>query len=182
MSAGRSRRGLSDEERVLWKGVTRSIKPLRKRTAADHDPAPPPSTAPGKPPKPKPSTAAAPVALPKPAGPPPLAPLGRRARQRLARGTDAIDARLDLHGRTQAEAHDALLGFLRQGQRRGDRTVLVITGKGGASDGQRGVLKRQVPMWLRLPEFRAFIVGFEPAGIRHGGEGALYLRLRKARE
>jgi DNA-nicking Smr family endonuclease len=59
---------------------------------------------------------------------------------------------------------------------------LVITGKGSADAyGGRGVLKRQVPMWLRLPEFRGYVVGFEQAGITHGGEGALYVRLRRAK-
>ena len=68
---------------------------------------------------------------------------------------NAIDARLDLHGRTQSEAHAALLRFLRRAQANGAKTVLVITGKGGDRDGERGVLKRQVPLWLALPEFRA---------------------------
>ena len=109
------------------------------------------------------------------------APLGRKARRRLARGADAIDGRLDLHGLTQAQAHDALLGYLRTARGRGAKVVLVITGKGGASSYEgRGVLKRQVPMWLRLPEFREHVVGFESAGIGHGGEGAMYARLRRA--
>ena len=116
------------------------------------------------------------------APPPPLAPLTRRTKKRIARGAHAIDGRLDLHGMTQAEAHDALFGFLRAKQARGAKVVLVITGKGarGSDDGGgRGVLKRMVPMWLRLPEFRGLIVGFESAAIGHGGEGALYVSLRK---
>ena len=108
-------------------------------------------------------------------------PLGRKAKRRLTRGADSIDGRLDLHGMTQAQAHDALFGYLRAAQGKGARIVLVITGK-GRGDGERGVLKRQVPMWLRLPEFRELIVGFETAGIGHGGEGALYVQLRKRRE
>src|SRR5207253_5656065 len=94
-----------------------------------------------------------PVALPSytPAPPPPptapaLEPLGRKLKKRVARGAHGIDGRLDLHGLTQAEAHHALLRFLRGGQERGARIVLVITGKGDGS-GERGVLKRQVPMW-----------------------------------
>jgi DNA-nicking Smr family endonuclease len=86
---------------------------------------------------------------------------------------------------TQREAHDALLRFLRSAQDRGVTLVLVITGKGKAgaeSPGERGVLKRQVPQWLRLPAVRDLVVGFEPAHITHGGEGALYVRLRRARE
>jgi len=125
---------------------------------------------------------AVPAAKPatRPATQPALAPLGRRLRKRVARGSQSIDGRLDLHGLTQAEAHDALARFLRAAQARGAGIVLVITGKGDAH-GERGVLKRQVPMWLRLPELRGMIVGFEPAGIGHGGEGALYVRLRRAR-
>ena len=57
--------------------------------------------------------------------------------------------------------------------------MLVITGKGGGRDGERGVLKRQVPLWLALPEFRALVVGFGDAAIGHGGEGALYVRVRR---
>ena len=70
----------------------------------------------------------------------------------------------------------ALLRFLHRAQSNGAKTVLVITGKGGRSDSGRGVLKRQVPMWLALPEFRALVVGFADAAIGHGGEGALYVR------
>jgi DNA-nicking Smr family endonuclease len=104
-------------------------------------------------------------------------------KQRVARGKEAIDGRLDLHGLTQSEAHATLLRFLRAASNRGARLVLVITGKGArASDGERGVLKRQVPHWLALPEFRAFVVGFEDAHVAHGGEGALYVRVRRARD
>ena len=85
-------------------------------------------------------------------------------KQRVARGKEAIDARLDLHGLTQAQAHAALLRFLRNAHARDARLVLVITGKGrGAAS--RGVLRRQVPQWLGLPEFRALVVGFEDAHV-----------------
>jgi DNA-nicking Smr family endonuclease len=104
-------------------------------------------------------------------------------KQRVARGKDAIDGRLDLHGLTQSEAHAALLRFLRTASSRGARLVLVITGKGArAAEGERGVLKRQVPHWLSLPEFRAFVVGFEDAHIAHGGGGALYVRVRRDKQ
>ena len=114
---------------------------------------------------------------------PPLAPLGRRLKQRVARGREPIDARLDLHGFTQTQAHAALLRFLRHAQADGVRMVLVVTGKGTSKGGEtheRGVLKRQVPLWLSLPEFRSLVVGFEDAHIGHGGAGALYVRLRRA--
>jgi DNA-nicking Smr family endonuclease len=192
----RSGRRLRDDERQLWKVVTTSIAPLSKRRKADADLDEPPVAPALKAKSSKPKPAVKPAFKPalnarligsaavpaKPASPPEAAPLGRRAKRRLSRGTDAIDARLDLHGRTQAEAHDVLLGFLHWAQGRGHRLVLIITGKGVAdSYGERGVLKRQVPMWLRLPEFRACVVGFESAGAGHGGEGALYVSLRKGR-
>lgn len=178
-----SRRRLSDEERVLWQGVTRSISPLRRPVwpDADEPAAPPPAAAKRQQKsqhKPSPIAAAQPAVRPVP--PPALAPLGRRLRKRVGRGTQSIDGRLDLHGLTQAEAHNALAGFLHAAQGRGAGIVLVITGKGDPH-GERGVLKRQVPMWLRLPELRGMIVGFESAGLGHGGEGALYVRLRRLR-
>lgn len=176
-----TRRPLSEDEHTLWTGVTRSIKPLRPRPVSP--PIVPAAIAAPKPsPRPK-ATHVVPMPVAKPPGPPTLAPLGRRFRQRVARGTEALEARIDLHGLTQAQAYDALLRFLRNSTHDGVRTALVITGKGAPEGlGERGVLKRQVPMWLRLPEFRAFIVGFEDAGLRHGGTGALYVRLRRVRQ
>lgn len=181
-----SRRRLSDDERVLWKGVTRSIAPLRKRPEMPDEEDSAAGTVATKhrtKSAPKfPAIPAAPAAPPKPKAAP-LALLTRRAKQRIARGAHAIDGRLDLHGMTQAEAHDALFRFLRARQERGDKVLLVITGKGARGSeegGGRGVLKRIVPMWLGLPEFRGLIVGFENAALGHGGEGALYVSLRKS--
>ena len=183
-----SPRRLSDDEHVLWKGVTRSIAPLRKRAKAEADEVAPKPSAPAAKTRAKPALApAAPVKAPKSAAPPlapPLVPLGRKTKKRIACGRSAIEGRLDLHGMTQAEAHGALFGFLRARQARGCKVVLVITGKGarGSDDnGGRGVLKRMVPLWLGLPEFRDVIIGFESAAIGHGGEGALYVSLRRAR-
>ena len=179
------RRQLSDEEQALWSGFVRSIRPLRHVKNADK-----PATSENLPAPKSPKAADAAPAPPQPqqAKTPPLAPFGRRLKQRVARGREPIDARIDLHGMTQVQAHTALLRFLRRSQTDGARTVLIVTGKGlgsGASEGdpagRRGVLKRQVPMWLSLPEFRTFIVGFEDAHIGHGGEGALYVRLRRSR-
>ena len=176
-----TRRRLSDDEHTLWTGVIRSIKPLRPRPEPVKT-APAPAIVSKSSARPK-AAPPIPTPVPWPPAPPTLAPLGRRFRQRLARGSEVLEDRIDLHGLTQAQAHDALLRFLRGSHNRGVRTVLVITGKGarGAGD-ERGVLKRQVPMWLRLAEFRAFVVGFEDAGHRHGGEGALYVRLRRVRD
>jgi DNA-nicking Smr family endonuclease len=139
----------------------------------------------------KPRAKSVPVmsAVTAPPKPPPLAQLDRRLKQRVARGREPIEARLDLHGMTQAEAHAELLRFLHRAQSNGIRTVLVVTGKGSSSsrprdydpDRERGVLRRQVPMWLALPEFRLLVVGFDAAHAGHGGQGALYVRLRRSR-
>jgi DNA-nicking Smr family endonuclease len=186
------RRPLSEEERALWSGFARSITPLRPvRQRAASPPRPSSPEAPEeRVAKAPPNPAAARQSAADAKQPPPLAPLDRRLRQRVARGTESIDGRIDLHGKTQKEAHAALLRFLRIAQADDAKMVLVVTGKGraanaGASAGHpvapRGVLKRLVPMWLALPEFRPLVVGFADAHIGHGGEGALYVRLRRRR-
>jgi len=181
----RHKRVLSEEEHALWDSVVKQTKPLRKKprlakisAAATVKEAPVAAAAP--PAKPVPSTQ-----MPKVGKPvaPPLVPLGRRQRARLSRGKEEIDARLDLHGMTQVRAHRALFGFLQRAHSEGLTFVLVITGKGkvGKAEYERGVLRQQVPHWLSLPEFRALVVGFEEAHIGHGGEGALYVRVRRSR-
>jgi DNA-nicking Smr family endonuclease len=179
------RRELSEEERALWSGITRAVTPLRqsKTKAKSGETTKLPvetrrATLRSKPQEPA-------LQARPPAKTPALVSLGRRLKQRVARGLDPIDARIDLHGHTQKQAHASLLRFLRRAQADGARTVLVVTGKGTprgerGPDIERGVLKRQVPMWLSLPEFRSFVVGFEDAHVGHGGEGALYVRLRRS--
>jgi DNA-nicking Smr family endonuclease len=183
------RRRLTEDEHKLWSGVTRSVLPLKRRR-----PRPLPVLRaqgadatrverPNLPERPRPE--APPTRAPPARKPPPgLAGLDRRQKQRLARGSEPIDRRIDLHGRSQSEAHTALLAFLRRAQVDGARLVLVITGKGGAGGatpaGARGILRRQVPHWLRLPEFRPYVVAADAAHPAHGGEGALYVRLRRA--
>jgi DNA-nicking Smr family endonuclease len=185
------RRQLSEEEEALWAGFARAIKPLKaakpgaKTTPKSSATPPAASTTPPSQIRSQPVT---PRETPRPS--PPLAPLGRRLKQRVARGREPIDARLDLHGMTQQQAHAALLRFLHRAQADGVKTALVVTGKGlrrsssGAeydADSRPGVLKRQVPMWLALPEFRLLVVGFDDAHVGHGGEGALYVRLRRGK-
>lgn len=182
----RRKRALSREEAELWESVAKQAKPLRRRsrpakgslelaqeTSADERSLP----------SLKPPVAVKKIPVPPPAPPPPLAPLGRRERSQLSRGRKDIDARLDLHGMTQTRAHRVLLSFLHHAQADGMSFVLVITGKGHTvgAESERGVLRRQVPQWLGLPEFRSLVIGFEEAHIGHGGEGALYVRMRRAR-
>jgi len=179
------RRYLSEEERTLWSGFARSIKPLRH---AQESPRPPVAKAAAA------GSGAAASSAQRPAAQQPtraaeesapLAPLGRRLRRRVARGREPIDARIDLHGLTQAQAHTALLRFLRAAQADGASVALIVTGKGtqraNRDAPERGVLRRQVPIWLSLPEFRPFVLGFEDAHAGHGGQGALYVRLRRGR-
>jgi DNA-nicking Smr family endonuclease len=181
----RRKRALSDEERALWETVAKQTKPLRKKPraakAALETEAPAVTKAAPAEPQPAAKTARV-VKPPPPPSPPPLAPLGRRERSQLSRGRKEIDARLDLHGMTQIRAHRVLRDFLHRAHADGLTFVLVITGKGKTgAETERGVLRRAVPQWLALPEFRAMVVGFEEAHVGHGGAGALYVRIRRVR-
>ena len=124
-----------------------------------------------------------PLSLPAvPALPPP--PLDRAAgydranAERLKRGLHRIEARLDLHGMTQAEAHGELAAFIAAARAAGRRCVLVITGRGLGQSGP-GVLKSSVPRWLEEPELRRHVLAIAPAQPQHGGAGATYLLLRR---
>lgn len=179
---------LTPEDAALWERIAETAKPLRKgkNRAVDRsqpaleDKAPP---APAAARRQAPRGAPAAIIPAKPAPAPPLATLERRAARGLGSGRVRVDARIDLHGHREHEAHSALKAFLMRAQRSGHRHVLVITGKGGARGGdgrfERGVLNREVPRWLAGSAFRQWVVSFAPAGKRHGGEGALYVRLRR---
>jgi len=179
----RRKRALTREEAELWESVAKQARPLRKRARpVKSEPDLVEETPAAKGPvlrlKPPPVQK---IPNPPPA-PPPLAPMGRRERSKLSRGRKDIDARLDLHGMTQSRAHRVLRDFLHHAQHNGLSVVLIITGKGkSGSESERGVLRRQVPQWLSLPEFRGLVIGFDEAHIGHGGEGALYVRVRRAR-
>jgi DNA-nicking Smr family endonuclease len=186
----RGRRRLTAEEERLWAAVARSVRPLRLKPATKPSAVQLAKAVASKPQSAKPNVAKPSVArhvehAPQPVAhktksPSPANAFALRERQQLARGKAEIGGRIDLHGMNQAEAHDALLRFLRRAQAEGAKFVLVITGKGGPG-GDRGVLRRQVPLWLALPELRACVLGFDVAHVGHGGEGALYVRLRKGR-
>jgi DNA-nicking Smr family endonuclease len=180
----RRKRGLSEEERTLWESVAKQTRPLRNKPRLKAQTTAQPLDASAMP-KPATSSSAKPIPSHKRStvpAPPPLAPFLRRERTQLSRGKKQIDARLDLHGMTQTRAHRELSSFLHRSHGAGFTFVLVITGKGKVgTESERGVLRRQVPQWLALPEFRSLVVGFEQAHIGHGGEGALYIRIRRAR-
>jgi DNA-nicking Smr family endonuclease len=179
-------RQLSSEEKRLWSHVARHVKPMRgKRLPPEPEPEQKAATAPA-PPIAAPAPALSPVPLQAKPTLPPLAPVERRTLQALRRGRKEVDSVIDLHGMRQEEAHFALLRFLHRAQGSGYGLVLVITGKGGAAVGsglfeERGVLRRMVPHWLRLPDLRSLVIGFEEASPQHGGSGAIYVRLRRRR-
>jgi DNA-nicking Smr family endonuclease len=177
------RRALTADEEQLWSVVVRTVRPLRLKKAMT-DPRRGTGVRHGVPGAPDPAGRPEPhvaVAPHRPARMPALSPIVRKEKQRLARGNTAVDARIDLHGMTQTQAYGALRRLLHRSQANGAKFVLIITGKGGR-DASGGVLRRQVPMWLALPEFRRYVLGFDVADTGHGGEGALYVRVRKARQ
>jgi DNA-nicking Smr family endonuclease len=186
------RRGRSDDDdEALWEKVVETSAPLKRgRNTAT----------------PKPAKIAAPIAMakppqvprpiqpargpaPKPSQVPRAAPLDRQTSRQLDKGKIEVEARLDLHGMRQRDAHAQLRRFLKTAQARGLRHVLVITGKGADQvasksfyeEDERGVLRNAVPHWLAEPDLAALVVSFSPAPRRLGGEGALYVRLRRSR-
>lgn len=181
MSEGKSRylRRLTHAEHELWTIVTASVRPFRARPAPIAEPpsAPPVAeAAPGKPPAPVPHRDR-PAPPPRPAAP--VADIDHRTRTKIKRGRLEVDAKLDLHGMRQDEAQRALNAFLRRAQADGAKVAIVVTGK-GLSREEGGVLRRVVPMWLQAPNLRDVVVGFGEAARHHGGEGALYVRIRRA--
>jgi DNA-nicking Smr family endonuclease len=183
----KSGRKLDPEERILWGKVAKSTRALPGRLAdiLEFEEAEASRAAAEDPAKPKPVVVAqektAGIGSPKPARPAGIHhPLEKPTKRKLAKGRLAIEARLDLHGLYQDEAHDLLLDFLLRAHERGLRHLLVITGK-GSSMGSEGALRRAVPLWFSKAEFRFLISSYEWAARHHGGEGAMYVRLSRSR-
>ncbi len=182
------RRPLNPDEVKIWAMVAATVRARPGRTvpkllAAQAQTAPGPSLKPAKIAKTKraePPTPIAPALIPaRPAKPAPYTgpnSIEPRRKQRLARERDPITARLDLHGLGQDQARRVLEDFLFRAQADGLRAVLVITGKGFLGD---GILRRRTPDWLSSPSLRSVVAGVSEAHRRHGGEGALYIALKK---
>ena len=190
-------RGLTDEDKILWHRVARTLKPIPGKPILEKpipgvglpaDPKPPQSdvsaqalsagsASPARKPDDEPFKPFLPPYVPPVSAPSPQPHLDRPTHGKIAKGHLSIEARIDLHGMTQGEAHGTLLSFLHRAHASGLRHVLVITGKGRSGD---GVLRRAVPGWLSTAPFRGIVGAHASAARQHGGEGALYVRLRRA--
>jgi DNA-nicking Smr family endonuclease len=158
-----TRRTTSDDERKLFERTFREGRPIKAVT----------SKAPAK----KKAASSGPSGV------------NGATQDRLRRGLIEPDARIDLHGMTQQAAHRTLFTWLAAAHRNGHRLVLLITGKGNPKNEENapwmmsphGVLKQMVPRWLNEPELAALIASVHSAHAKHGGDGALYVYLRKKR-
>jgi DNA-nicking Smr family endonuclease len=175
----RRTKGMTKEDRLLWSRVARSVAPMRGKSFPDEmeegsvaedekaSVALPPVIAEAK--------HRAEILRREPVQRPMI---DRPTKKKLAKGRLAIEGKVDLHGMTLAEAHGVLLAFLHNAYAQGRRHVLVVTGK-GSSMGSDGVMRRQVPQWFATPAFRGLVSAHEDAARHHGGQGAMYVRLRR---
>ncbi|MEN9855768.1 MAG: hypothetical protein RLZZ157_894 [Pseudomonadota bacterium] len=184
------RRDLSPDELLLWGKVAKTVRPYQPlpEVARAAEPSPEIPASPAVVAKPK----RAPLASGKPAPPvkaapkPPVADVS--GHKQVRRGKLSIDARIDLHGMRQHEAHAALIALVASTRAAHGRTILVVTGKGQRLDRhedfmepQRGVMRRRLPDWLNGHGLREHIAGFASAHPRDGGEGAYYVVLKSNR-
>lgn len=178
-----ARRGLSPEEQTLWDAVARTVRPIKGRRALSALPvaapplimAPPPKSASTQAPRPK--TAPAPTRAPAPV-------LDSGWEKRIRGGTLTPDMAIDLHGHSLSAAHVRLDRALAQARAQDVRTLLVVTGKprardGGMGSGQRGAIRSEIGHWLHGSAHADAIASVRIAHPRHGGEGALYIILRR---
>ncbi|MDH5188877.1 MAG: Smr/MutS family protein [Rhodospirillaceae bacterium] len=186
---------IAEDDAVLWDGVAASVRVLEGREfmagSADAQQLQKklqekPKTPPGKQPLKKTVQIKppAPPALPAKMLLPELSidkqpGLDKSTARKMARGQVKIESRLDLHGMTQDEASVALERFIENAYRNTKREVIVVTGKGGRTQGEIGVLRQMTPQWLNREPNRSRIVAFSHAAPKDGGEGALYVRIRK---
>lgn len=178
----------------LWTAVSATVEPLRRKglLKLGHGPLPVPSEEPAPPAKtpPRPLGKGQPFLppySPPQSGPPPTdKAVDPAIHRKVRRGRIEIDGTIDLHGMTQSEAREALRRYLGARAARGDRTILVITGKGMKTENdyiaamhERGILRTMLPIWLSEPGLSHLVSGWSTAARGHGGEGAWYVRLRR---
>jgi DNA-nicking Smr family endonuclease len=201
--SGSGGRSVTADEARLWEHATRSLEPVKAKARVVATPAASEPMSPTTQPSPQgPASRKAPAAVREPSivapakaksrPPVPLAEFDRRKARQIASGKIEVEARIDLHGSRQRDARARLRSFLLAAHAKGHKTVLVITGKGGEEpadalgslmgERQRGVIRRNVPHWLEEPDLRAVVLSYTQASPRHGGAGALYVQLRRARE
>lgn len=211
MAKRRKPRGLDETEHKLWQKVTAAITPITSRplgTLPDPRTDAPEAGPARKPAKPKKSAAAVqpvparpalparPAATRKPPAPHDAGTIDGGLQRKLRRGRIDPDAKIDLHGLNQAQAHQRLRTDLPRLRVNGARCLLVVTGKGSATTlarhtlhgseisqtpERRGVLRDSLPGWLAEAEFRPHVAAVRPAHPRHGGGGAFYVWLRRQR-
>ena len=184
-------RGLTPEERALWDKVKSRATPLNRSTAIPTFDLPEkPNDKPsdlkfkipyirvGETPKPTVSTQ---IESPQ------TTSIDKNVYGQIKRGKRKPEAKLDLHGMTLAQAHPRLIGFVSDAYSSGKRLVLVITGKGKDRDNggpiptPLGILRHHVPGWLNAPPLKSMVLDVVNAHIRHGGDGAYYVYLRRRR-
>lgn len=190
MSKKPTRPPLPQKDSELWQEVTKTVKPLKARGEGAQLP-------------PRRMIRRLDEERPLPADwhlgtiPDPTPHLDRKTKRKLTKGIQDVDRSIDLHGLNQDQAFGLLKSAVEGAVRRGDKTLLIVTGKGGARFSQTGldtpvayrtreefdqfggVLKRMVPIWLNGPDLKPFIQSYGPAAKEHGGEGALYVLLRR---
>ena len=168
-----TRRPLRPDELRVWVAVARTVEPGPGRVVPDL-PEEPPDAPPQRPTQATAAHSSKPLVRRNALAPPQA--IEPKRKRRLVRERDGIESRLDLHGLDQDRARAVLHAFLRRAWENGERAVLVITGKGTMGD---GILRRRTPDWLSEPEVRPIIAGVSPADRRHGGEGAIYVALKR---
>jgi len=178
-----ARRTATVPDAHLFEIAMRDVVPLKRRKARAKPVAP---TVVAEPPPMQVVRRTSYVPLSVAAPPPPRTParkapepgLDKNTARRFERGELPIDSAIDLHGLTQARAHEALDRFIAGAVRAGARVLIVVTGKGKQGE---GVLRKQVPEWLKLGPHASRILRLAPARVQHGGEGAYYVLLRRNR-
>lgn len=186
----RKPRGLRPDEQELWSRVTQTAERIKTPQTLFVDM---PDVAPPKPvkstPDLRPFTIGQRAKPTQTAAPPPAAPVAmdRKTYTKMKRGKLAPDAKIDLHGMTQDQAHPALISTILNAHAAGKRLVLVVTGKGKMRDDggpipvRTGVLKHAVPQWLRQSPVSQVVLQVTQASQNHGGSGALFVYLRRQR-